>query len=54
MKKIKLITLVSLTFAVACKQSKEEDLTLKISPPTAEVKETVLEKHGDIRVDPYY
>jgi len=54
MKKIGLITLVSLTFAVACKQTKEEDLTLKISPPTAEIKETVLEKHGDIRVDPYY
>lgn len=54
MKKIGLITLVSLTFAVACKQTKEEDLTLKISPPTAEIKETVLEKHGDIRIDPYY
>jgi oligopeptidase B len=41
------------TFATSCVK-KETSMTEHIQPPIATVKDTVLEKHGDKRVDSYY
>lgn len=43
-----------LIFATSCKKNKESKMSQNIVPPMAEVKDTVLEKHGDKRIDPYY
>jgi len=43
-----------LIFATSCKKNKESKMSQNITPPMAEVKDTVLEKHGDKRIDPYY
>lgn len=40
-------------FATSCAK-KETTMTNTIQPPIAAVKDTVLEKHGDKRLDPYY
>lgn len=40
-------------FATSCAK-KETNMTENIQPPLAAQKDTVLEKHGDKRVDPYY
>ena len=43
-----------LIFATSCKKNKESKMSQNIMPPTAKVKDTILEKHGDKRNDPYY
>ena len=45
---------ICLIFATSCKKNKESKMTQNIAPPMAKVKDTVLEKHGDKRIDPYY
>lgn len=54
MKKQLIYSLACFTFVVACKKDKTEDLENTFTPPTAEKKETILEKHGDIRTDNYF
>lgn len=54
MKKTFLISLSCIIFATACKNENQENLESTYTPPTADKKETVLEKHGDIRVDNYF
>ena len=51
MKKIHFLLLLSLIFALQCKK---EVMEQKPTPPVAMVKDTILEKHGDQRVDPYF
>lgn len=46
------ILVLSLIFATACKNNKEE--TMNITPPVAPKHPTQLEKHGDVRIDDYY
>lgn len=43
-----------LIFATSCKKNKESKMSQNIKPPMAEVNDTILEKHGDKRHDPYY
>ena len=45
---------ICLIFATSCIKNKESKMTQNIAPPMAKVKDTVLEKHGDKRIDPYY
>jgi len=47
------ILLVCLIFVSSCKE-KEQETMKKITPPVADKKEKILEKHGDIRVDEYF
>lgn len=47
------LSLVCVIFATSC-QKKEANMSENIVPPIAAKKDTVLEKHGDKRVDPYY
>ena len=47
------ISLVCVIFANSC-QKKETNMSENIVPPIAAKKDTVLEKHGDRRVDSYY
>ena len=47
------LSLVCVIFATSC-QKKEANMSENIEPPIAAKKDTVLEKHGDKRVDPYY
>nr|MBU2527469.1 S9 family peptidase [Bacteroidota bacterium] len=54
MKKIAAFLALSLIFATACKNDQSENPMPTYTPPVAEKKETVLEKHGDIRIDNYY
>jgi len=47
------LSFVCVIFATSC-QKKEANMSENIVPPMAAKKDTVLEKHGDKRVDPYY
>lgn len=51
MKKFHFALLLSLIFALQCKKEVMEHVP---TPPVAMVKDTILEKHGDKRVDPYF
>lgn len=48
------IVVLCLIFATSCKKNKESKMSQNIAPPMAKVKDTILEKHGDKRNDPYY
>lgn len=48
------IIVLCLIFATSCKKNKESKMSQNIAPPMATVKDTILEKHGDKRNDPYY
>ncbi len=52
MKKQLLLCLSCLIFAISCKNDKTLQTTT--NPPQAEKIDTILEKHGDKRIDPYY
>lgn len=54
MKKIVIITIVSLIFATSCKNKEHSKKNMDIKPPTAEKIEKHLEIHGDVRIDNYY
>ena len=54
MKNSLFIISLSLIFATSCKKNKESKMSQNIAPPIAKVKDTILEKHGDKRNDPYY
>lgn len=47
------IVILCLIFVSSCKEKQQETMK-EIMPPIAIKKETVLEKHGDIRVDQYF
>lgn len=53
MRYITFILIVSYIFVSSCKEKQQEAMT-KITPPVADKKEVILEKHGDIRVDNYF
>jgi oligopeptidase B len=48
------IVALCLIFVTSCKKNKESKMSQNIAPPMAKVKDTILEKHGDKRNDPYY
>jgi len=54
MKKIAIITIVSLIFATSCKNKENSKKNMDIKPPTADKIEKHLEIHGDVRIDNYY
>ncbi|MBX2826952.1 MAG: S9 family peptidase [Flavobacteriaceae bacterium] len=54
MKKIIFVSLLSLIFAASCKQKETPTASMDITPPKADKIDKNLEKHGDVRVDPYY
>jgi len=54
MKKIAIITIVSLIFATSCKNKEHSKKNMDIKPPTADKIEKHLEIHGDVRIDNYY
>lgn len=54
MKNSLFIIALYLIFATSCKKNKESKMSQNIAPPMAEIKDTILEKHGDKRIDPYY
>lgn len=54
MKIVPFLCLISIIFASSCKNENTAKDTMKITPPTVEKKEKILEKHGDIRMDNYY
>ena len=54
MKNSVFVIALCLIFATSCKKNKESKMSQNITPPTAKVKDTILEKHGDKRNDPYY
>jgi len=54
MKKIVIISILSLIFAASCKNKEHSKKNMDIKPPTAEKIEKHLEIHGDVRVDNYY
>src|SRR5690606_5471600 len=47
------IVMLCLIFVSSCKKKQQETME-NITPPIADKKEEILEKHGDIRVDQYY
>src|SRR5690606_28296966 len=47
------ILMVSLIFVSSCKEKQQKTMK-NITPPVADKKEVILEKHGDIRVDDYF
>ena len=54
MKNISCLLLLSAIFVTSCNKNKESKMNQNIAPPLAKVKDTILEKHGDKRIDPYY
>ena len=54
MKKLAIITIVSLIFASACKEKENSEINMDIKPPKADKIEKLLEKHDDVRIDNYY
>ena len=54
MKKIVVITILSLIFAASCKNNEHSEKNMDIKPPKADKIEKHLEIHGDVRVDNYY
>ncbi len=54
MKKILIITIVSLIFATSCKNKEPSEKNMDIQTPKAEKIAKHLEIHGDVRVDNYY
>ena len=54
MKKLAIITIVSLIFATACKEKENSKINMDIKPPKADKIEKLLEIHGDVRIDDYY
>lgn len=54
MKNILFVSMLTLIFAVSCKQKETSVKNMDIQPPLAEKIAKNLEKHGDIRVDNYY
>ncbi|MDC8003846.1 S9 family peptidase [Aureisphaera galaxeae] len=54
MKKIILVSVLSLIFAASCKQKETSETSMKLTPPKADKIAKNLEKHGDVRVDNYY
>ena len=46
--------MVTLIFAVSCKNEEPSKVNMEIQPPVAEKIEKHLEKHGDVRIDNYY
>jgi oligopeptidase B len=54
MKNFLYFVVICLIFATSCKKNKESKMSQNIVPPMAKVKDTILEKHGDKRNDPYY
>ncbi|WP_417360286.1 S9 family peptidase [Galbibacter sp.] len=47
------ILILCLIFVSSCKKKQQEAME-NITPPVADIKEKILEKHGDIRVDQYF
>ena len=54
MKKTIIISMVTLIFALSCKNEEPLKVNMEIQPPVAEKIEKHLEKHGDVRIDNYY
>ncbi|GAB5400038.1 MAG: oligopeptidase B [Aureisphaera sp.] len=54
MKKLLLVSVLSLIFAAACKQKETTETSMDITPPKADKIAKNLEKHDDVRVDNYY
>ena len=54
MKKIVIISILSLIFATSCKNKEYLKKNMDIKPPTADKIEKHLEIHGDVRIDNYY
>ncbi len=54
MKKLVVITIVSLIFATSCKNKEHSEKNMDIQAPIADKIEKHLEIHGDVRVDNYY
>ncbi len=54
MKKLLVISAVTLIFATSCKNKEPSKKPMNITAPTAEKIEKRLEKHGDVRIDNYY
>ncbi len=54
MKTLRILCLVSITFATSCKNNTTTELETKVQYPIADKKPTNLEKHGDVRVDNYF
>lgn len=48
------LSLVCLIFATSCSKKENTIMTENLQPPVAEKKDTILEIHGDKRVDPYF
>lgn len=53
MKNLYIVSSIMLIFATSC-EKKETTMTADLMPPIAAKKDTILEIHGDKRVDPYY
>jgi oligopeptidase B len=54
MKKFLSISMVCFIFATSCKKNESVNMSINPIPPMAVKKDTILEKHGDIRTDPYF
>ncbi len=54
MKMMYYIILIYTIFVLFCNKNKVLKMNSNIVPPIAKVKDTILEKHGDKRIDPYY
>ncbi|MFK5981953.1 MAG: S9 family peptidase [Flavobacteriaceae bacterium] len=54
MKKLLVISAVTLIFASACKNEEHSEKNMNTEPPKAEKIEKHLEMHGDVRIDNYY
>ncbi len=54
MKRIQLIFLLTITFAISCKQKDKNPLEIKTKQPIAVKQPERLEKHDDVRIDNYF
>ena len=48
------LLIVTLIFAVSCKNNSSQNKHMDVTPPVADKKEKHLEMHGDVRIDNYY
>ena len=54
MKKLLVISIVTLIFATSCENKEHSNKNMKIQAPKADKVEKLLEMHGDVRIDNYY
>ncbi len=54
MKKVLIISIVTLIFATSCENKEQSKKNMDIQAPKADKFEKLLEKHGDVRIDNYY